>query len=218
MKALAFVVKAAVAAITLTGTAHAADVITYNSTPNENWHMGNGNDYSPSNTAVLTTDAGDELALRMHQTFASAPASNGNGLYQFAVGTDPMSFDWGIQTTSTITALLTLTNIGSGQQFSYDPFFFINDNEVQNNSTQNSFRLNWAGIGYDSNADGLYQVNLNVSGLSGGTRSFDVYAQIGQGVGAVPEPATWAFMIFGFGAIGGAMRRQRKANVKVSFA
>ncbi|SIN62103.1 PEP-CTERM protein-sorting domain-containing protein [Parasphingorhabdus marina DSM 22363] len=38
------------------------------------------------------------------------------------------------------------------------------------------------------------------------------------GVGAVPEPATWAFMILGFGAIGGAMRRQRKTNVKVSYA
>ncbi|MEO9468645.1 PEPxxWA-CTERM sorting domain-containing protein [Parasphingorhabdus sp.] len=37
-------------------------------------------------------------------------------------------------------------------------------------------------------------------------------------VPAVPEPATWAFMIFGFGAIGGAMRRNRKANVKVSYA
>lgn len=37
-------------------------------------------------------------------------------------------------------------------------------------------------------------------------------------IAAVPEPATWAFMIFGFGAIGGAMRRQRKANVKVSYA
>ena len=37
-------------------------------------------------------------------------------------------------------------------------------------------------------------------------------------VAAVPEPATWAFMILGFGAIGGAMRRQRKANVKVSYA
>jgi hypothetical protein len=37
-------------------------------------------------------------------------------------------------------------------------------------------------------------------------------------IGAVPEPATWAFMIFGFGAIGGAMRRQRKASVKVSYA
>ena len=40
----------------------------------------------------------------------------------------------------------------------------------------------------------------------------------GQLGAPVPEPATWAFMIFGFGAIGGAMRRQRKANVKVSYA
>ncbi|WP_339693048.1 PEPxxWA-CTERM sorting domain-containing protein [uncultured Parasphingorhabdus sp.] len=39
-----------------------------------------------------------------------------------------------------------------------------------------------------------------------------------QSLGAVPEPATWAFMIFGFGAIGGAMRRQRKVNLKVSYA
>ncbi len=37
-------------------------------------------------------------------------------------------------------------------------------------------------------------------------------------IAAVPEPATWAFMIFGFGAVGSAMRRQRKANVKVSYA
>lgn len=35
---------------------------------------------------------------------------------------------------------------------------------------------------------------------------------------AVPEPATWAFMIFGFGAIGGAIRRQRKVNTNISFA
>jgi hypothetical protein len=34
--------------------------------------------------------------------------------------------------------------------------------------------------------------------------------------GAVPEPATWAMMIAGFGAVGFAMRRRR--NVKVSFA
>ncbi|MEP3225470.1 MAG: PEPxxWA-CTERM sorting domain-containing protein [Parasphingorhabdus sp.] len=43
-------------------------------------------------------------------------------------------------------------------------------------------------------------------------------AQILTAMGAVPEPATWAFMIFGFGAIGSAMRRQRKVNVKVSYA
>ncbi len=35
--------------------------------------------------------------------------------------------------------------------------------------------------------------------------------------GAVPEPATWAFMILGFGAIAGSMRR-RKATLKLSYA
>lgn len=35
-------------------------------------------------------------------------------------------------------------------------------------------------------------------------------------VASVPEPATWAFLILGFGAIGGAMRR--RANVAVRYA
>ncbi len=45
-----------------------------------------------------------------------------------------------------------------------------------------------------------------------------IYVRFSNFNSAVPEPATWAFMIFGFGAVGGAMRRQRKANVKVSYA
>lgn len=37
--------------------------------------------------------------------------------------------------------------------------------------------------------------------------------------GAVPEPASWAMMISGFGLVGGAMRaRRRKGSVTVSFA
>jgi PEP-CTERM motif len=32
-------------------------------------------------------------------------------------------------------------------------------------------------------------------------------------LGAVPEPATWAMMILGFGAIGGAMRARRRTRV-----
>lgn len=37
--------------------------------------------------------------------------------------------------------------------------------------------------------------------------------------GAVPEPATWALMILGFGAIGMSMRaRSRRQNVRVSFS
>ncbi len=78
-----------------------------------------------------------------------------------------------------------------------------------------------------------YSFDLLALGLSGGTGYQVRFGQVDnqlffqQGVdnvsidaqvAAVPEPATWAFMIFGFGAVGGAMRRQRKANVKVSYA
>ncbi|MES2904398.1 MAG: PEPxxWA-CTERM sorting domain-containing protein [Pseudomonadota bacterium] len=36
--------------------------------------------------------------------------------------------------------------------------------------------------------------------------------------GAVPEPATWAMMLMGFGAIGWAMRRRRATTVRVSYS
>jgi choice-of-anchor C domain-containing protein len=38
------------------------------------------------------------------------------------------------------------------------------------------------------------------------------------GIAAVPEPATWALMILGFGAVGGAMRRRRASAATVRFA
>lgn len=192
--------------------AMAADTVTYNSTPTDGWYYGTGNDYAPANTAVLRTDAGDELYLRMHETFEVAPASDGSGVYSFALGTDPMSFDWGIDNTlaSPISALLTLTNIGTGTTFSYDPFFIGNDNEVQSGSTQNSFRLNWAPIGYNANIDNTYRVDLSVSGLANSqtNRSLSVFAKLGEGASAVPEPATWAIMLLGFFGIGFTMRRK----------
>lgn len=36
--------------------------------------------------------------------------------------------------------------------------------------------------------------------------------------GAVPEPATWAMMLMGFGAIGAAMRRRRATTLRVSYS
>ena len=64
------------------------------------------------------------------------------------------------------------------------------------------------------------------AGSNTGLNSSDAFERViytaNASIGAVPEPATWAFMIFGFGAIGGAMRsdrhRQRKAIVKTSYA
>lgn len=36
--------------------------------------------------------------------------------------------------------------------------------------------------------------------------------------GAVPEPATWALMLVGFGLVGGAVRSSRRSRVRVAFA
>ena len=46
---------------------------------------------------------------------------------------------------------------------------------------------------------------LSVTGTSGGNAAFGGNVTV-SGVSAVPEPATWAMMIGGFGMVGGAMR------------
>lgn len=43
-------------------------------------------------------------------------------------------------------------------------------------------------------------------------------AQFEATFGGVPEPATWAFMILGFGMIGSAMRRKGAVRTKVAYA
>lgn len=59
----------------------------------------------------------------------------------------------------------------------------------------------------------LYQIVLDGSTSSpGGSYTGNVTAA------AVPEPATWAMMLAGFGAIGFAMRRRRQSHPKVRFA
>lgn len=60
-------------------------------------------------------------------------------------------------------------------------------------------------------------VSLNVSGIQSvqfydtnpAVNSLMVFDNLTVETGAVPEPATWALMIFGFGAVGAMMRRQR---------
>ena len=60
--------------------------------------------------------------------------------------------------------------------------------------------------------------------VDGGDRDYTPYGQVsfsftdnaaGAGSGAVPEPASWALMLGGFGLVGGAMRSRKRS---VSFA
>jgi hypothetical protein len=214
MKAVSIALAATLACV---ATAGQASSVAYNSAPADTWFYGNGNDYSPANTAVLTTDDNDQLYLRWHKTFEVAPASDGN-VYSFTLGTEPMSFDWGIDNNAgaSITALLTIRNLGTAQTVSYDPFFIGNDNESANGSVQNSARLSFAflsGVGFDPNVDDTYRLTLDVNGLAGGPQSLSIDAKLGAGV---PEPATWAMMIGGFGFVGGALRSRRRATPRLA--
>lgn len=61
---------------------------------------------------------------------------------------------------------------------------------------------------------------LVINGTSGGNGSFGGNVSFAPAGGVVPEPATWALMILGFGLVGGMMRRRAStpSNVKVGFA
>ena len=197
-------------ALAVANPATAATTISYNSAPTGGFTYGSGNDYSPANAVVLTSGS-DELALRFHQTYVTAPASDLNGVYSFVLGTDPLSFDWSILG-DTSGALISMKNLLTGATTSYDPFFVGNDNETNGSgAVQNSFRLNWAGIGFDPNVNNTYSVSL----MSGGN-SQTAYAKVG--IGAVPEPATWAILVLGFGFVGGMMRFRRRQKLCISYA
>lgn len=85
------------------------------------------------------------------------------------------------------------------------PYVFVADNFVSGSAVTGTG--SWTGT------------TLAALGLNQGTyvyRSVDDTITVNIG-GAVPEPSTWAMMIGGFGAIGGVMRRRRRA-ARVSFA
>jgi hypothetical protein len=203
-----------------------ADVTTYNTAPTIGYQFGSGNDYTPANAAVLDFN-GDQLALRMHETFVPAAPSDAAGVYSFALGTQNISFDFAIdQAGGALTSTtLTLTNLLTGQTASYDPLcpvfigFCVSDNESFGTSTQNSERLSFfdgsnfffGDIGFDPNVNDTYSVNLTGTDAAGAPHSLTVYAQVGAGAtGTVPEPATWAMMLMGFAGIGFALRRQKR--------
>jgi hypothetical protein len=209
-----FLVAAGVFAMLTATPAFAATV--YNSAPSVGFHYGTGNNYAPANAAVLTGDV-TEIALRFHQTGQAAPASDANGVYSFALGTTPISFDFSITKLGGgvfPSSLITVTNIGTGQTFSYNPFFAGNDNYTAIADTaQNSEQLGFfvPAISFTPNVNSTYRVNL-----TSGSDSLSVDARLGAG--AVPEPATWAMMIVGFGIVGFGLRTRRKQTVRVAYA
>ena len=202
-------------------TTASAQVTTYNSNPTGGFQYGSGNNYTPANATVLT-NGNNELAVRFHQTGIVAPASV-LGVYSFALGTTPISFDFSIGGVegggSTTGSNIFLTNLLTGQTAMYNPLFIGNDNTTTpSGDIQNSARLNFSflsGLNFNPNIDNTYRIDLSAGG-----NTVTSFARIGAGAGvaAVPEPATWAMMLIGFGAMGVSLRRRRRAQTMLQAA
>jgi len=172
---------------------------------------------------TVDTENGIEVGLRAHvyQQDATSPVG---ALYSFNLG-DVLSFDWSI-------------NPDVGQGANPTPVAFSNAiitiHDFANNNTQiipgvfpdsnttsplapgayqNSERLSFGFIDflYNPNQNNTFSVNLTLTGPNAQTISVTETIQQGAGAG-VPEPASWALMILGFGGVGAGLRRARKVQ------
>jgi hypothetical protein len=65
---------------------------------------------------------------------------------------------------------------------------------------------------------GSSQMSFSLGCVDGGGLRIVGQGRYSDRLAAVPEPASWALMIAGISAAGGALRRRRAASTKVSFA
>lgn len=166
-----------------------------------------GNVAAMRNGAFDVTASDGTYSLDLTGGGLGADDSNGNGVLQsFAtiVGdTYSLSFDVGTNSGYTSTGGATIEALIDGSSI----YSFTNSYVADTPATQN-----WATASTTFVATGT-TTTLNLIGRAGGLYTgLDKVsvADIASGTsGAVPEPASWAMMIAGFGLTGGTLRRHR---------
>ncbi len=140
---------------------------------------------------------------------------------------------------------LAYSNVSSTLNLSggYDITAFVDYNGAANllevRWSKDGLRPDSAGLSYNIDLASIFGTNPVFVGFTGGTganwseqdivnwtfnANYDPITTPPTGTippgstpGAVPEPATWAMMVAGFGLVGGALRRKRRETVRYSF-
>ncbi|MEG3123201.1 FxDxF family PEP-CTERM protein [Sphingomonas sp. GB1N7] len=170
-----------------------------------------------ANAAVVYTVIGDTSGGPVYnRTVAGTPPTTMSG-----VGTAVAynTFLFSPLASGSYTFLLTSSTLN------YDPFLALyaapfnpaspltniiiaNDDLAAGNVTQSGFTVNLlAGTVYTAVIAGFDNQDFGTYTLT-----------IANAASAVPEPATWAMMIAGFGMVGFGMRRRAKPSVRVTYA
>lgn len=191
------------------GTSESISAIAFRSTPG----FRNGATYSNVNISLSTTGFGDESGTPLSNAFADNIGSDVinvfNGALSFAAPTTD-GFDYIINLTHAFTYdptkgnLLLDVTIPFGSLVS-GPGFFLASYDTANRATDGVYSVNSV---FDGNAtSGIANTAGTITQFTGSTLA-----------AAVPEPATWAMMLAGFGMIGFAARRRPSVKTTVRFA
>jgi len=195
----------AAAALALAGAvgAQAQTTLTFDSLTNV---YGDGSPVGPNmftNQQILSyAESGYVLTLNTSNPvdyFYGAHIGDGTGT--------PQTFNWHDGADNEPGAYVTLTKVGGGS-FDLTSFDFFSYSDFSVSATGYD-TLNYYGTGGTVNP-GFLNVS-SVTFYGSGSQQLDNITVNG----GVPEPASWAMMLGGFGLVGGAMRSRRKS---VSFA
>ena len=210
----ALTVSAVLAATTMMAApALAATPIVTLSAPNDPTALPNGQqliaDFNNANTPTAVLLPGFTLTL----AGSTVGIGEGQSGYSGTLPNDPTHYlTIPRNTSATLVSLKGLTNfsfyMGSADTYNRVRFIGTNyDHTLSGGAFTGGYvgqSWNWGRrINFDFGGATVNQVILSSSG-----NSFELDNLAGS-MGAVPEPATWAMMIMGFGAVGALIRRRR---------
>ncbi len=207
----------ATAALAIAAPATAATVVSHVS-------VGDPNTLPAGQTLIADfNNAGDQDATLLNFVTltlngATVGVNEGGSGYSGTLPNDPthyLTVPGGKSATFTSTRLMSAFSLYMGSPDTYNSVRFIGDGFDETISGTQMFQgdtsQSWS-WGKRVNFDfGGFKVNKVI--LSSTSNSFEVDNAAGTFAGAVPEPATWAFMIMGLGAMGAVLRRRNALSL-----